>query len=396
MDNGAPQMALLAAATASPQQMEGALRTVTFNRNPPVEGAMQTGIGISFFRHVAQASGFVFDALDSDRDGMITREEYNAGFDTLDMNKNGKLSREEINFDLYFSALDKDGDGQLSREEYEAGFGMIDTDNDGKICRSEFLAAAGPYTIVAMSPAGTASQSGLIHVGDLLVEVNEVSVLGLTVAQSTALIMGEPSSPITLTISTPAPLAAATDQAQIQSSLQSQSIIMDNGAPQLALLAAATDQAQAQAGAEAAVAVAGIQVEGQQVKATAPPQQVELLAAATDQEGAETAVAVSGIQVEGQHVEATAPPQQVELLAAATDQEGAEAAVAVSGIQVEGQHVEATAAPPQQVELLAAATDQAQAQEGAEAAVAVSEIQVEEQQVKEQQVEGQAQAQEGA
>ena len=121
-------------------------------------------------RHVTQASGFLFDALDSDRDGMITREEYNAGFDTLDMNKNGKLSREEFNFDLYFSALDKDGDGQLSREEYEAGFGMIDTDNDGKICRLEFLAAAGPYTIASMSPAGKASQIGLIHVGDMLVE----------------------------------------------------------------------------------------------------------------------------------------------------------------------------------------------------------------------------------
>lgn len=232
MDNGAPQMALLAAATASPEQVEGAVRAVTLDRNPPVEGAMQTGIGISFFRHVAQASGFVFDALDSDRDGMITREEYNAGFDTLDLNKNGKLSREEFDSDSYFSALDKDGDGQLSREEYEAGFGMIDTDNDGKISRSEFLAAAGPYKIVTMSPAGTASQSGLIHVGDLLVEVNGVSVLGLTVVQVTALILGEPSSPITLTISTPqmALPGAAADQAQIQSNLQSQSIIMDSGA----------------------------------------------------------------------------------------------------------------------------------------------------------------------
>jgi hypothetical protein len=66
---------------------------------------------------VTQASGFLFDALDSDRDGMITREEYNAGFDTLDMNKNGKLSREEFNFDLYFSALDKDGDGRRSTKQ---------------------------------------------------------------------------------------------------------------------------------------------------------------------------------------------------------------------------------------------------------------------------------------
>jgi hypothetical protein len=279
MDNGSPQIALLAAATDFPQQMEGALRSVTpqlvegalrvvtFNRNPPVEGAMQpvTGIGIIFFRHVAQASGFVFDTLDSDRDGMITREEYNAGFDTLDLNKNGKLSREEFNFDSYFSALDKDGDGQLSREEYEAGFGLIDTDNDGKVCRSEFLAAAGPYKIHTMLPAGTASQSGLIHVGDLLFEVNGVSVLGLTAEQVTALILGEPSSPITLSIST----------------------------PQMALLAkAAMIESKAQQGVEA---VSEIQVEATYApRSPSPPQQEELCDAATDQaqaqEGAEAAL----------------------------------------------------------------------------------------------------------
>lgn len=216
MDNGAPQMALIAGPMAPLQQVDGALRAVTFNRNPPVEGAKQAGIGIAFGRHMAQASGFLFDVLDRDRDGIITREEYNAGFDTMDINKNGKLSRTEFNFDSYFSALDKDGDEQLSRAEYEAGFDSIDTDNDGKICRLEFVAAAGPYKIHTISPAGTASQSGLIHVGDLLFEVNEVSVLGLTAGQVTALILGDPSSPITMTISTPqmSLLAAATGQAQ--------------------------------------------------------------------------------------------------------------------------------------------------------------------------------------
>jgi hypothetical protein len=198
----------LSVKSTSPQEVH-ALNTVTINRNPGewspvtlhVNGAQQTGIGITFGRRVAKTSGFVFDALDHDEDGIITREEYNAGFDTMDLNKNGKISVEEFNCE-YFSMLDKDGDGKLSREEYEAGFDMIDTDKDGEISRLEFLASAGPYLLHNISPEGTAYQSGLLHVGDLLYKVNEVSVLDLTAEQVTALILGEPSSPINLTIST--------------------------------------------------------------------------------------------------------------------------------------------------------------------------------------------------
>jgi hypothetical protein len=199
--------------STSPKEVHD-LQTVTINRNPSelspitlhMNGAQQTGIGITFGRRVAKTSGFVFDTLDHDGDGIITREEYNAGFDTMDLNKDGKISKEEFNCE-YFAILDKDGDGKLSREEYEAGFDMIDTDKDGEICRLEFLASAGPYFIHSISPEGTASQSGQLHVGDLLYKVNEVSVLDLTAEQVTALILGEPSSPITLTISTPLALS---------------------------------------------------------------------------------------------------------------------------------------------------------------------------------------------
>ena len=72
--------------------------------------------------------------------------------------------------------------------------------------------ASGPYKIHSVAPAGTAFQSGLIHAGDLLFNVNGDSVLDLTAEQITALILGTPSSPITLTISTPPALKASSPQ----------------------------------------------------------------------------------------------------------------------------------------------------------------------------------------
>jgi Ca2+-binding EF-hand superfamily protein len=81
--------------------------------------------------------GLIFDAIDRDGDGFITREEYSAGFDTMDLHKNGKLCREEFSCEC-FDILDKDGDGQLSREEYEAGFDLFDIDGDGHITKYEF------------------------------------------------------------------------------------------------------------------------------------------------------------------------------------------------------------------------------------------------------------------
>jgi hypothetical protein len=62
---------------------------------------------------------------------------------------------------------------------------------------------SGPSEILRVAPAGTAFQSGLIHAGDLLFKVNRASVLYLTSEQIKDQILGEPSSPITLTISTP-------------------------------------------------------------------------------------------------------------------------------------------------------------------------------------------------
>ena len=81
--------------------------------------------------------------------------------------------------------------------------------------------ASGPYKIHSVSSGGTAFQSGLICAGDMLFKVNGVSVLDLTAEQITALILGKPSSPITLTISTPPALHASQPQLPHTSSVHS-------------------------------------------------------------------------------------------------------------------------------------------------------------------------------
>jgi hypothetical protein len=63
--------------------------------------------------------------------------------------------------------------------------------------------SAGPYRIHKVLTDGTAFQSGSISAGDLLLKVNGVEVIGLTAERVTALLKGNPSSPVKITISTP-------------------------------------------------------------------------------------------------------------------------------------------------------------------------------------------------
>ena len=106
-----------------------------------------------------------FKAADKDGDGRISRAEADASlpriaknFDALDTNKDGFLTKDELRaghgksghggkMHDAMKAADKDGDGKFSREEANASmprlakdFDAIDTNKDGFVTRDELRA----------------------------------------------------------------------------------------------------------------------------------------------------------------------------------------------------------------------------------------------------------------
>lgn len=99
-----------------------------------------------------------FDAIDTNKDGYITWEEFAAArardFALFDANKDGRISPREFidrpgsdparraQRERRFREIDKDGDGTIAREEYVAFgrliFDKLDGDRDGRISRAEF------------------------------------------------------------------------------------------------------------------------------------------------------------------------------------------------------------------------------------------------------------------
>ncbi|VVE76666.1 calcium-binding EF-hand [Pandoraea captiosa] len=78
-----------------------------------------------------------FDAIDTNRDGRIDRNEWAAY-------QRSQLQARRATFERYFKAADKDGDGYLSRQEAAASepflyqrFDDIDVNHDGKLSPAE-------------------------------------------------------------------------------------------------------------------------------------------------------------------------------------------------------------------------------------------------------------------
>jgi Ca2+-binding EF-hand superfamily protein len=93
--------------------------------------------------------------IDTDRDGFITKEEWNRFFVDHDENKDGMLSREDAGVaentgratnldpavDGVFDRLDGDKDGVIARAEWhgtERALRLIDADGNGVLSREEF------------------------------------------------------------------------------------------------------------------------------------------------------------------------------------------------------------------------------------------------------------------
>jgi Ca2+-binding EF-hand superfamily protein len=94
-----------------------------------------------------------FAAIDTDRDGTLSLDEVKraAGdlFDELDADHDGKLTRSELRWRRLsrraFAAADTDKDGTLSKDEYlalvERLFKAADVDHDGTLSPAEFRSA---------------------------------------------------------------------------------------------------------------------------------------------------------------------------------------------------------------------------------------------------------------
>lgn len=121
----------------------------------------------------ALAPSMAMQAMDTDKDGTISKGEVNkaadANFAALDADHDGTLEQRELMGGGDPNAIaqaDRDKDGTLDRAEFrrmiDAQFKAADADHDGKLDRTELRARAG-QALLAMLPdtrAAEAAQSG--------------------------------------------------------------------------------------------------------------------------------------------------------------------------------------------------------------------------------------------
>ena len=112
----------------------------------------------------AGGRGRMFDRMDQDGDGLVTRSEAEEArgrwFERLDADGDGYLTIEEMSAqrhrdggegkaarrERHFARLDRDGDGRIGQSEFAAKSGhwieRIDADGDGAVSREEWRSAA--------------------------------------------------------------------------------------------------------------------------------------------------------------------------------------------------------------------------------------------------------------
>lgn len=161
----------------------------------------------------SEISLWISDA-DYDPDAEETGAPAEGTFAALD-----KDGSNDIDMDEFRKALQQ-AEPSITEAEIERRFKELDTNEDGGISREEFNAASqaiagvptgigiqfsktgpGPFTIQGVTPGGSAELCGLIAVGDLLHGVGDKPVYDLNPQQTTELILGPAGSDITLWIS---------------------------------------------------------------------------------------------------------------------------------------------------------------------------------------------------
>ncbi len=119
--------------------------------------AIFAALGVAFYpvyRASAASDPDLLLRLDTDRDGTVSLDEAkkaaDAMFDKLDRDHDGTLTRGELRGRLSakeFTAADIDKDGTISKDEYlavvEHRFKAADADNDGTLTRQELKTKAG-------------------------------------------------------------------------------------------------------------------------------------------------------------------------------------------------------------------------------------------------------------
>ena len=177
-----------------------------------------------------RATGIEYAEIDRDRDGVITRAEWQAAFNEVDGNRDGVLSGNEVRRDAprpvrapvseaalreQFVSLDRSGDGIINRGEWKGSrdeFSELDLNRNDQITRGEFgigAASGGARTVDVDARASWVSTGLTVISGETIALVTEGSVQLSDDAMDTANPAGSESGRLAAGAPMPQALAGA-------------------------------------------------------------------------------------------------------------------------------------------------------------------------------------------